>query len=160
MRIVRFTALLCLLLAVPGSSAFADATVFLGSTTSPNNRQTRGAALGAGLLIVGAEFEYASTPERPQDGSPALQTGMANVYIQTPFALAGLQPYATTGLGLYRERLGSLQETNVLFNSGGGVKVSLLGPVRMRFDYRVLKLRGTPAVSLVHRYYVGVNLKF
>lgn len=160
MRVVRLTALLLLLLAVPAGSAYADATVFLGSTTSPNNRQTRGLAIGAGLLVVGAEFEYATTPERPDEGSPALRTGMANVYLQTPFALAGLQPYVTTGAGLYRERLGDLQETNVVLNSGGGVKVSLLGPVRMRFDYRVLKLRGTPVVSLVHRYYVGVNLKF
>ncbi len=160
MRTTRMPAILLLLWCLGSGTAYADATVFLGSTTTPNNRQTRGGSLGAGLLIVGAELEYADTPERPEEGSPALRTGMGSLYLQTPFALAGVQPYATTGVGVYRERLGSAQETNVLLGSGGGVKVSLFGPVRVRFDYRVLKLRGTPTNSLVHRYYVGLNLKF
>jgi opacity protein-like surface antigen len=141
-------------------TANADVTAFLGSTTRPSNRQVRGIAVGAGFLIVGAEFEYADAREEPLDGAPALRTGMANVYAQPLLGLAGVQPYATTGVGLYREQLGTRRETNVGFNAGGGIKVSLLGPVRVRLDYRVFKLRGTPINPLVHRFYVGLTLGF
>ncbi len=40
------------------------------------------------------------------------------------------------------------------------MKVSLLGPVRARVDYRVFKLRGDPLHSTVHRVYAGLNLAF
>jgi len=142
------------------SPAFADVTLFLGSTTTPTNRPARGFAVGAGLLVVGFEFEYSSTAEDVEDAGPSLRSGMGNVLFQTPFAIAGLQPYFTTGGGVYRERLGDLQETNVGLNTGGGVKVSLLGPLRARVDYRVFKLRGEPLHDTVHRLYAGVNLRF
>jgi hypothetical protein len=85
---------------------------------------------------------------------------MGNVLLQTPVAIMGLQPYFTTGGGAYRERLGEQQETHVGLNTGGGVKISLLGPVRARLDYRVFKLRGAPLYSTVHRLYAGINLSF
>jgi len=65
MRLSRLVPLLCLLLAVSVRPAFADATLFLGTITAPSNHVTKGFAIGAGLLIVGAEFEYASTKENP-----------------------------------------------------------------------------------------------
>jgi hypothetical protein len=40
------------------------------------------------------------------------------------------------------------------------VKVSLLGPVRLRIDYRVLKLGSGAVTSPSHRVYAGLNLKF
>jgi opacity protein-like surface antigen len=90
-----------------------------------------------------------------------MRTGMGNVYAQTPFPIAGMQFYATTGAGGYREKLGTVhQETNIAFNTGGGVKVSLLGPLKARLDYRIFKLRGAPLDSVVHRVYVGANLAF
>lgn len=140
--------------------AFADATAFIGTTSTPANRQARGFALGVGLLVVGFEFEYANTSEEAEDGAPGLRTGMGNVLLQTPFAVFGLQPYFTTGGGVYRETLGSLRETHVGVNTGGGVKVSLLGPVRARVDYRVFHLRGAPLHDTVHRVYAGLNLRF
>ena len=85
---------------------------------------------------------------------------MGNVLIQTPFAIAGFQPYFTTGAGVYRESLGALSETNFGINNGGGVKISLIGPVRARVDYRVFSLRGSPIEDTVQRLYVGLNLKF
>src|SRR5688572_29140187 len=140
--------------------AFADATAFIGTTSTPANRQARGFALGVGLLIIGFEFEYASTSEEVEDGAPGLRTGMGNVLVQTPFAVFGLQPYFTTGGGAYRETFGTRQETHFGINSGGGVKISLLGPVRARVDYRVFHLRGEPLHDTVHRVYGGVNLSF
>jgi opacity protein-like surface antigen len=149
------------LLTVSSRPAFADATLFIGSTTTPSSHTTKGFAIGAGLLIVGVEFEYASATEDPLKAVPALRTGMGNVYVQTPIAIAGMQFYATTGAGGYREKLGTAhQETNIGFNTGGGVKVSLLGPLKARLDYRVIKLRGAPLYSVLHRVYAGVNLAF
>jgi hypothetical protein len=140
--------------------AFADVTAFIGTTSTPANRPARGFALGIGLLVVGFEFEYASTTEEADDAAPGLRTGMGNVLLQTPFAVFGMQPYFTTGGGVYRETLGTLSETQFGVNTGGGVKVSLLGPVRARIDYRVFHLRGEPLHDTVHRVYAGLNLRF
>jgi hypothetical protein len=140
--------------------AFADATLFIGSTTTPASRAAKGFALGFGFVIVAFEFEYASTSEVPADAAPSLRTGMGNVLLQTPIAFAGVRPYFTTGGGGYREVLGARQETNIGVNTGGGVKISLLGPVRARLDYRVFKLKGDPLHSTVHRVYAGLNLAF
>ena len=121
--------------------AWADATVFLGTATSPSNRTTRGFAIGAGLLVIGFEFEYGNTVEDLEDGAPSLRTGMGNLLIQTPVPILGLQPYFTTGGGVYRESLGNISsETNFGINNGGGVKISLIGPLRARVDYRVFKI--------------------
>ena len=139
---------------------WADATVFVGANLTPTNRAVRGGALGAGLLIIGFEGEYAFTPDDPEAAAPSLVTGSGNVLLQTPFAVLGLQPYVTTGAGLYREKLGTHQDTSFALNTGGGVKVSLVGPLRLRVDYRVFKLGSGALSSPAHRIYLGLNLKF
>jgi hypothetical protein len=159
MRLIRQLILAALILAA-ASPAFADATIFVGTNATPANRQVKGVAFGIGLLVVAFEFEYANTSEAPLDAAPALRTGMGNVLLQTPFAIMGMQPYFTTGGGAYRETLGTERETQFGINSGGGVKISLLGPVRARVDYRVFKLRGEPLHDTVQRVYAGLNLKF
>ncbi len=140
--------------------ARADATAFLGTTTTPTNRSARGFAIGFGLLIVGFEFEYSSTTEDPLSGAPSLRAGSFNGLVQTPVEIARMQFYATLGAGIYREVLGSAGETNAAVNTGGGVKISLFGPIRARIDYRVFKLSGSPLYSHPQRIYVGLNLKF
>jgi opacity protein-like surface antigen len=157
------TALLMVLLTP--SIASADITAFLGVNGTPSNRLVKGFAVGAGLLVVGFEFEYANTNEDLTDATelaPGLRTFMFNGLVQTPFAIAGFQPYATAGAGGYRETLSApdISETNVGINVGGGVKMSLAGPLRLRFDYRVLTLKGSPLHPTVQRFYAGVNLKF
>lgn len=142
------------------SPVFADATAFLGASMTPENRMARGFAIGAGLLILGFEFEYATASDNPTEGAPALRTGTGNVLLQTPFAIFGVQPYVTTGAGLYRETLASHQETGFALNTGGGVKLSLIGPLRLRLDYRVFKLSGDALHSPAHRVYAGINLRF
>ena len=160
MRHVRHFAVtaLLLLIAVP---ARADLTVFIGANTTPANRQVRGAALGMGLLIIGFEFEYADTTDDTDSfvKAPSLKTGMGNVLLQTPVAFFGFQPYFTTGGGLYRETLETHQDTSFGLNTGGGVKVSLAGPLRLRVDYRVFKLGSGALYSPAHRIYAGLNLK-
>jgi hypothetical protein len=156
----RIALVLLAALLLPSTPAFADATVFVGSTLTPSNRLAKGVAVGAGLLVIGFEFEFSDTGESLEDTAPSLRTGMGNVLFQTPFPIAGFQLYFTTGTGIYRERLEPRQETHIGFNTGGGAKISLLGPIRARVDYRVFNLRGEPLHSTVHRVYAGLNLAF
>ena len=161
MRHVRVIALLAVTFSVLApAQAFADATLFLGVNTSPANRTTTGFAIGAGLLIVGFEFEFANTTDDTIAKAPALKTGMGNVLLQTPFAVAGIQPYVTVGAGGYHEELGTtINNTGFATNAGGGLKISLVGPVRLRVDYRLLTPVGA-STTPAHRVYAGVNLKF
>ena len=85
---------------------------------------------------------------------------MGNVLLQSPAAFFGVQPYFTTGGGIYREELGTHQDTGFGLNTGAGVKVTLAGPLRLRVDYRVFKLGSGALNSPAHRIYAGVNLKF
>ena len=160
MNSTRTAALALALLVFTSMPARADITAFIGANTTPANRQVRGAALGTGLLVVGFEFEYAYTPDDLTAAAPSLKTGMGNVLLQTPGAVMGFQPYFTTGIGLYQEELGAHSDTGVGFNTGGGVKVSLVGPLRLRVDYRVFKLGSGALFSPAHRFYAGLNLKF
>ncbi len=152
---------ICLAVSVLAATpARADITAFIGANTTPANRQVRGGALGFGLLIVGFELEYAFTPDEPSAQAPSLKTGMGNLLLQSPTAFFGVQPYFTTGAGIYREELGLHQDTGFGLNTGGGVKVTLIGPVRLRVDYRVFKLGSGALSSPAHRIYAGLNLKF
>jgi opacity protein-like surface antigen len=160
MRSLRPAVLAGLLLIATSAPAHADLTAFLGANTTPSNRQVRGGALGTGLLLVGFEFEYSSTTEDVKAGAPSLRVGSANGLLQTPVPLFGFQPYVTAGAGIYRERLGTSAETGVAPNVGGGVKVALAGPLRLRVDYRVFKLGGSARYTPSHRLYAGLNLKF
>jgi hypothetical protein len=148
------------LVAIAAAPARADATVFLGASTTPSNRPVKGFAGGAGLIIVAFEFEYATTSDDVAAAAPSLKTFMGDALLQTPIPIFGFQPYVTTGGGIYRETLGAHQETGIGTNVGGGVKVSLAGPLRLRVDYRVFKLGSGALYSPAHRFYAGLNLKF
>lgn len=155
---VLFVAL-ATLMASP-APARADLTAFVGVSPTPANRPVRGLALGVSLLLVGFEVEYADTVEEVATGAPGLRTGMVNALAQTPIAIGGVQFYATAGLGLYRERLATDETTHLGANLGGGLKMDLAGPLRLRLDYRVFNLRGRPRVANPQRVYAGINLRF
>jgi hypothetical protein len=139
--------------------AKADATIFLGTTTAPTRRTVKGFSAGVSLLVVGFEFEYGSAAEDVASNAASLKTTSGNVFVQT-FGLPGFQLYATTGAGFYREHLRQNQTTSFVLNNGGGVKITLAGPLRARVDYRIFNLRGTPQHSTVQRLYAGLNLAF
>ena len=146
------------LLATP-AKASADITAFLGLGTKPSTRAARGLSFGVTLLVVGFEAEYADISEDLADGAPHVRTGMINALVQTPTKAA--QVYATAGAGVFRESFrNGPQETNTGLNIGGGVKVGLLGPLKMRLDYRVFKFRGDAVHKTVQRFYVGLNTGF
>jgi hypothetical protein len=160
----RIAPLLLLAFLLP-SRAFADVTAFLGVNPTPFSRPVKGFAVGVGLLVVGFEFEYSDSSDKLADSigdspAPRLRTYMGNGLVQTPIPIAGMQFYATAGGGVYREALATTSETHVGINVGGGVKVTLLGPLRLRLDYRVFTLRGSPRHERPQRFYAGLNLKF
>lgn len=164
MRTLRPLVLAALLLS-SATPAFADATFFLGTNRTPNNRSVRGFSFGTGSMIAW-EFEYANNGDEPEDLAPGLRTFMTSALLQTPFSVAGFQPYVTGGIGFYRETLEDQtldethRETAFATAAGVGVKMSLFGPLRIRVDYRVLKLNGDPLHSSVQRVYSGLNLRF
>jgi opacity protein-like surface antigen len=160
MKSFRTLGLAAGLLALAPSPAFADVTAFLGANMTPANRQVRGGALGFGLLVVGFEIEYAFTPDEPAANAPSLKTGTGNLVLQPPFMIFGFQPYFTTGGGFYSEQLGPHSDIGLGLNTGGGVKVSLAGPIRLRVDYRLFRLGSGALNPTTHRVYAGLNLKF
>jgi hypothetical protein len=164
-RFCLLTSVSCLLLLLSAAPAAADITAFYGVNATPSEakRAVRGLALGTGLIIVAFEAEYADTKEDLTLGGPRLRTFMFNGLVQTPVPIAGMQFYATAGGGGYRESFETVpevSETNVAINVGGGAKISIAGPLRLRLDYRVFTLKGTPRHEHVQRFYAGVNLKF
>jgi hypothetical protein len=106
--------------------------------------------------MFGVEFEYAGTAQTHQTASHGLQTGMVNLLAQTPFVISRLQFYGTIGGGLSREKAGELTETYRASNVGGGVKIVVSGPIRLRIDYRVVTFRRAQN----HRFYTGLNFAF
>ena len=158
MRYVRTLVLMLVLAAT--SRAYADATLFIGANTSPVNRTAKGVAIGAGLVILGFEFEYSDTTDDVKSFAPSLKTGTGNLLLQSPIAFAGFQPYFEIGGGVYHEELGAISNTGFVGNTGGGVKISLIGPIRLRVDYRAFTLKNGALTTPAHRVYAGINLKF
>ena len=153
-------ALTVLFLAGSARPARADITAFLGLSPTPERHALKGFSAGLSLLVVGFEFEFSHLGEDDLDGLPGLKTYSANVLAQTPIEIKGTQLYATAGAGGYRETLGNAEETHVGINLGGGAKIRLLGPVRIRIDYRVFQLRGSPLFATYQRFYAGANIAF
>jgi len=151
--------LLASLLVSVAAPAYADLTFIVGTNRTPDSNAVKGFAIAGGRMIA-TEFEYANNGENLEKVVPGLRTFMGNLLVQTPIAVAGFQPYATAGLGYYRERLDTHQESGFGFNSGVGFKAKVFGPLMARVDYRVLKLRGEPLFGTVHRVYSGVHLAF
>jgi hypothetical protein len=156
-NIASILTLTLVILAASAVPARADITAFLGLTPTPERHPLKGFSVGAGLIVVGWEFEFAHIGEDNAEGLPGLKTYSGNFLVQTP---TSTQLYATTGVEAYRENLGALQETYFGTNIGGGVKIKLVGPLRVRADYRIFKLQGEPLHDVYQRFYVGANLKF
>jgi len=146
-----------LLILLGARPAWADVTAFWGFSPAPT-RTARGFAFGMTMLVVGFELEYGNVTEDPVGAGPGLRTGMINGLLQTP--TSHTQVYLTAGGGFFREALGEATETNFGTNIGGGVKIGLVGPLRLRLDYRVFHLRGAPLTKTPQRFYAGANFSF
>ena len=115
--------------------ARADLTAFVGNNASPSNRLVRGVAVGFSLLVIGFEFEFSDTRADAAADAPGLKTGMANLLVQTPFGISGLQFYATAGAGLYKEEGGAIGDYGLDANDSCAMTVEFgngaLGVVHM-----------------------------
>ena len=159
----RLAVRLMLAVALVGASAVparADLTAFLGLSSTPDRHTARGFSGGLGLLIVAFEFEYSNITEDEVEGLPGLKTYSGNVLLQTPVEVYGTQFYGTIGGGGYQEDLLGNDTTHFATNVGGGAKIRLVGPLRVRLDYRVFRLQGEPLYSTYQRFYAGANLAF
>jgi hypothetical protein len=161
-RASRLAAVSLLALLASVQPAYADLTAFLGVTTTPDSRMVRGFSGGLGLLFIGFEFEYANTSEDEDsvEPVPGLKTYSGNVLIQTPIEVSGVSLYGTAGVGGYSEVLDEESESNLALNIGGGAKIRLAGPLRIRLDYRMFTLQGSPLFERYHRFYAGANIGF
>ncbi len=161
MRRVKMLPLVAAVAMIVGTArpASADITAFFGFTPTTSTRTVRGLSLSGGALFFGFEAEYSNISEDTDKLAPGLKTGMANLVLQT-LPVGGFQFYGTAGGGYYSESLGAVSHGNFASNLGGGVKIRLVGPLRVRIDYRVFRLAGSPLVDTYHRFYAGANIKF
>jgi hypothetical protein len=150
--VLAFTGLLA-----SATPASADVTFFLGFSTTPESRPARGFAGGFNFLLFGFEFDYANTSADEAIDAPNLKTGMINGLIMTPTKHS---LYLTLGGGFYKETSLAGSVTSFGTNIGGGVKISLIGPVQIRVDYRIFNLRGDARFAHPQRFYTGLNLRF
>lgn len=156
----RVLALAGLLLAAGARPARADLTIFAGLQNAPSVRPTSGIGLGFGLLLVGWEVEIARVSEEAEHLAPSIAIGTGSVYVQNPIPISGVQVYAIAGAGLYRERLANVYEQfDVHLALGGGAKIALVGPLKLRLDYRYLRLRDALSEN-PQRLYAGLTLSF
>ena len=147
---------LVMTLALP-AKASADLTGFLGLTATPKSRSVKGFAIGINVILIGFEFEFANTTEDPLNAAPGLKTYSFNGAVMTP---TRTQLYLTAGGGVFRERFGTDTTTSIGTNIGGGIKMPLMGPLRLRLDDRVFNLRGSAVYKHPQRFYAGVNVSF
>lgn len=171
-RIFRLLPCALIVVLAGASSARADLTAFIGAQSNPSTRMTRGLSGGAGFLIVAFEGEYAQaggddvclSASSTSDCAPSVRTVMFNGLVQTPKGiLPKVQLYATAGGGYFRVRFESLdvQDTGFGTNVGGGVKIDLVGPLRLRLDYRMFRLgEEFGEARRAQRFYAGANLAF
>lgn len=145
-------------LLVEARPASADVTAFLGLSPTPVTRAARGWALGISMIVVGFEFEFADTVEKFEEAAPGLSTKMFNGLLITP--TGSTQLYLTAGGGWYTETLGSAKESGFATNIGGGLKIKLAGPVRLRVDFRIFHLNNEALHQNPKRVYAGVAIGF
>ena len=157
-KIASILTLSLVFLAASALPARADITAFIGLTPTPERHSLRGFGVGIGLVIVGFEFEYCNVTEDTTAQLPGLKTYSGNVLVQTP--TPKMQLYGTIGAQGYQEQLDAAKEDNVGTNIGGGAKIGLVGPLRVRVDYRIFKLHGSPLNDVYQRFYVGANINF
>ena len=148
-------ALLVSAFVISAAPAHADATVFAGAMSAGSTRPMVGFAYGYCPSVIGFEVEVAHTPGSAPNRL-VVAGGNINVVVQSRDRGRGLQVYGIGGLGLYGEESvqGSSGETSAR-SIGGGAKMPLYGPVKLRLDYRTFLVGDAPDASpgfVLHKY--------
>jgi hypothetical protein len=142
-----------------------SATAFVGTAMTPDPHVAAGVAVGVRPrpTPLSLEFEYSRSGSDPAESVPAIVTLSGNLLLQWPVQPSRYQFYGTVGVGLYVLSLdGQSSEANDVWNIGGGAKIRLAGPLKLRGEYRAFRL--APIVgeyhSNEHRLYVGIVAGF
>ena len=142
-----------------------NVTAFAGVAMTPDPHAAIGVAVGVRPrpIPVSLEFEYSRSQSDPAAGVPAIVAFAGNLLVQLPVQPSRFQFYGTFGVGLYVQPLDNhSSEPNDARNFGGGVKVTLAGPLKLRMDYRAFRL--APIVGEYHsneqRLYAGIVAGF
>lgn len=144
------------------SPARADLTVFGGFSSPSLPRPTIGFSLDFLCRMVCLEAEWARTAGG--NASRYVATTGLNVFVNFPATVNGVQWYATGGFGTYSQS--STRGYPTAKNIGVGTKLPLVGPLKVRLDYRVYfvnldETQSRPASSFhSHRVTSGLSLAF
>jgi len=143
----------------------ASITAFAGVAMASGPHPATGVAVGLKLLPgpVSLEFEHSRGRRDPTAGVPAMETFAINILTQPSRQRSRFQFYGTFGVGLYAVlRDNHVSDVTEARNIGGGVKVTLAGPLKFRMDYRAFflgKMDGEDYPN-AHRFFVGIVAGF
>jgi hypothetical protein len=123
--------------------ARADATVFFGGLASGGFQSVAGISVGMFPRDGGSwlGFDLESTETRGKGGRD-IETYGGNFLVQWPVVARRLQYYAALGFGIYTETTDDGRGSGLVAtkNGGGGLKITLVGPLKIRLDYRLFFL--------------------
>jgi len=127
--------------------ALNTATPDLKVLTDPKDFGVFGARLFRSNTPVGAEYSVAYSPNFLDSNANALIYSV-NLRVNLPTPVIG--PYVTAGLGGVRAGGDGPAAfgNKFAFNYGGGLKITLIGPVGLRIDARGYRIRGVEDQSL------------
>jgi len=122
-------------------------TAFAGAAMTPDAHAVSGIGVGVRPQPgpVSIEFEYSRSQIDRARSVPSIMTLAANFLVQVPVRQSRFELYGAFGLGFYvlqPDRQSG--DADSAWNFGGGAKVTLAGPVKLRMDYRVFRLAPIP----------------
>ena len=147
--------------------ARADATLFAGALSAGGGRSVVGGSIGLFARetrsVIGFEIDYTRTLGGARTTSPRISTFGGSLLVQVPIVDRRMNAYAAFGGTLYQEATPDDKSAGGAFNVGGGVKVTLAGPLKLRLDYRFFRVRFVEAsTGSTHpqRVTIGLALAF
>jgi hypothetical protein len=141
-------------------------TAFAGAAMVPDAHAVSGIGVGVRPQPgpVSIEFEYSRSRSDPTRPVPAIVTLAGNFLVQVPVRQSRFELYGAFGVGFYvlQPDPQSGEDADSAWNFGGGAKVTLAGPLKLRIDYRVFRLAASPGRhhSDLRRLSVGIVAGF
>jgi len=129
-------------------TAPVNLTAFAGAAMAPDAHAVSGIGVGVRPQPgpVSIEFEYSGRRIDRTRSVPSIVTFAGNFLVQVPVRQSRFELYAAFGVGFYilQPDHQSGEDSDSAWNFGGGAKVTLAGPLKLRMDYRVFRLAPIP----------------
>ena len=139
------------LLATAGPAS-ADATVYAGAVTGGGSRSVVGGAIGffprETGAVIGFEIDHMRTIGGVTPSRPRIESSGGALLVQVYVVPRRFQAYGALGGGVFSQDGGDQTAAGIAANFGGGIKITLAGPLRIRLDYRLFVLSQNPDQSL------------